>query len=112
MTTRTRRAAYNLPLVVRPVIKDYRINGPNSELAVNIHACPEQTVRYKFSWTRRPPEGRTAACEGQVTLMRTASGKRADILSKVRATSDGKVYAGLITGDYSQHQLRDFQLHD
>src|SRR5688572_3345192 len=112
MSTKTKRAAYNLPLVAAPKIKDYRIKGPNSELVVNIHACPEQTVRYKFNWTQRPPAGKTAACEGQVKLMRTATGKRGDTLGTIKATSDGKVYAGVTAGDYSQHQLRTFQLHD
>lgn len=112
MSTGTKPRSYNLPLVDKPIDRDYRIRGPNSEIVVNINACPNRAVQYRFNWTKRPPDGKKAACEGQVTLKRIASGKSADRLAIVRAISDGNVYAGPTVGDYSHHSLRAFQLHD
>ncbi len=112
MNTKTMRASYNLPLVVNPITRDYRISGPTTEIVIQITACPNESVQYHFDWQRHPATGKTAACEGQVTLKRNAARKAADTLATVRAHSDGRVYAGVTTGGYWRQSLKKYQLHD
>lgn len=116
MSTRTRRAPLNLPLVNNPIERNYVVTGPQSEIRVNITACPESQVRYQVQWVRRPPAGTNALCSGQVMLMRKAAGKAADLLATIRAESNGSIYAGLSvnspTHSYYYQQLKVFQLHD
>lgn len=111
MNTKTQSLPPRMPLVDRPISRDYVIPGPQSELTVTITACPSQRVQYKFAWTRRPPAGTTARCSGQVTLRRGTS-NFGDTLRTVSTDSGGAIYAGIVENGLSVQNLRHYQLHD
>ena len=101
-----------MPLVEQPISKQFVLEGGTSKIEVTVVACPNQAVKYRFDWPRKPANGVTARCRGQVTLLRRTAKKAADQLPTITALSSGQVYAGSTDGNDSYVQLKGYQLHE